>query len=545
MSRPGYLRGDTLAIGLLVLLSVALWAPRLAGPLDLRYDAGVYYILGTALAEGQGYRLLNEPGAIQAIQYPPLLSAIVAVHQWLVGTSDPAVAGHALRCSFAVIFFVYVLAIFRLARRWLDTRWALVATLLVLLHIEVTWRSDLLFAELVFASSTIGFLLLAESSERRWAPALLGTAAYLLRSTGIALFAAWVLDAVLRRRFREALWRAALAALPVVVWQAYISGVQGSPEYHQPAYEYQRAAYQFYNVGYLENMAYVDPFEPERGRVSTAEIARRVTTNMLGMPVALGESVSGDRNWVRVALERLPESLRPASAVVVLVKVLFALLGLSSFVGLCGIVARGARLLPLYWAGSLLLIVLTPWPAQFGRYLMPLAPLTALGLVNGIVTVWRRWPSRILRRTLAFGLIGILVAQVLALIVIFTQQHYKVVGGDYRLFFYDKAWQSHDAAIQWLAGDAPRDAVIATATPHWVYLSIGRRAVFPPFTAAVDEAERLLESVPVDYLIIDEIALIDFTRRYALPVVRAFPDRWTLVHETTPRGSSIYRRARP
>jgi len=67
-------------LAILVALSASLWLPRLRGPLDLRYDAGVYYVLGTSLAEGRGYRLLSEPGAIQAVQYPPLLPALVAVH---------------------------------------------------------------------------------------------------------------------------------------------------------------------------------------------------------------------------------------------------------------------------------------------------------------------------------------------------------------------------------------------------------------------------------------------------------------------------------
>ena len=45
-------------------------------------------MLGTALAEGKGYRLLNEPGEIHAVQYPPLLPMIVAAHQRIMGTSD-------------------------------------------------------------------------------------------------------------------------------------------------------------------------------------------------------------------------------------------------------------------------------------------------------------------------------------------------------------------------------------------------------------------------------------------------------------------------
>ena len=54
------------AYALLGLLVVALWLPRTSGPIDLRWDGGVYYVLGTSLAEGKGYRLLNEPGEIQA-----------------------------------------------------------------------------------------------------------------------------------------------------------------------------------------------------------------------------------------------------------------------------------------------------------------------------------------------------------------------------------------------------------------------------------------------------------------------------------------------
>ncbi len=51
-------------------VTVALWLPRQAGPIDLRWDGGVYYLLGTSLAEGRGYRLLNEPGEIEARAVP-------------------------------------------------------------------------------------------------------------------------------------------------------------------------------------------------------------------------------------------------------------------------------------------------------------------------------------------------------------------------------------------------------------------------------------------------------------------------------------------
>jgi hypothetical protein len=78
---------------ILVLLVVALGLPRFQGPIDLRWDGGVYYVLGTSLAEGKGYRLLNEPGEIQANQYPPLFPLIIAAQQLVLEASAPLVAG--------------------------------------------------------------------------------------------------------------------------------------------------------------------------------------------------------------------------------------------------------------------------------------------------------------------------------------------------------------------------------------------------------------------------------------------------------------------
>src|SRR4029079_16470250 len=102
---------------ILAVITVALWAPRLRGPLDLRYDAGVYYILGTSLAEGHGYRLLNEPGAIQAIQYPPLLPAVGAAAERLPGTDDRWVVGHWLRLGSVLVYAAYGSAIYVMGRR--------------------------------------------------------------------------------------------------------------------------------------------------------------------------------------------------------------------------------------------------------------------------------------------------------------------------------------------------------------------------------------------------------------------------------------------
>ena len=45
-----------------LVIALLLWVPRLLGPIDLRWDGSVYYLLGTSLAQGYGYRILSEPG---------------------------------------------------------------------------------------------------------------------------------------------------------------------------------------------------------------------------------------------------------------------------------------------------------------------------------------------------------------------------------------------------------------------------------------------------------------------------------------------------
>ena len=116
MERPvRSLRSDSINAAVLCLAVMLVWAPRLKGPIDLRWDAATYYQLGTSLAEGKGYRLPNEPGEIRAIQYPPALPALVAIHQRVLGTSDCILVGKALRFTYLAMYFGYILGIYALA----------------------------------------------------------------------------------------------------------------------------------------------------------------------------------------------------------------------------------------------------------------------------------------------------------------------------------------------------------------------------------------------------------------------------------------------
>ena len=541
---------------LLGLLVMALWLPRFHGPLDLRWDGAVYYVLGTSLSEGKGYRLLNEPGEIQANQYPPLLPLIIAAHQIVLGTNDPLVVGRFLRLSSFLLFATYAFAIYVFLRRYLSRAYAFWGTVICLLSVQTYFLSDLCFPDMHYALLTVGFLL-AISSERQWprhaGAGAFAVAAFALRTAGIGLLVTWIGEGLVRRQWKTVVIRIAVAALPVVGWFAYVQYIETRPEYQHPAYLYQRADYMFYNVSYGRNLSLNDPFDPDLGYSTLSDRVGRYVHNMTQVTRYVGETVSAMRQmWVRER-EEISKRLGFDAGPSWIVDVPLFGLGCLVLVGAGVLAAQGQRIIPLYLLTSLSVICLTPWPEQFNRYLMPTVPVLALCLCVAIVWVLersRRLPrsrSKDIARALAYAVVvGISLQQLVTSVGIYGQRHLPVQyrsrqGGTvgYRLFFYMDSYRALDAGVDWLMTHAKPGDVIAGSMPHWVYLRTGNKTVMPPFESDPSKAQQLLESVPVSYLILDEGLAID-SKRFMRGVVERFPDRWRPVYRDdvmTERGA--------
>ncbi|PZR72370.1 MAG: hypothetical protein DLM52_13095 [Chthoniobacterales bacterium] len=554
-----------------ITMALLLWLPRLSGPIDLRWDASVYYLLGTSLAQGHGYRIPSEPGSPAAVQYPPLLPGFVAAHQWLSGTTDTAVVSPRLRLSYAAMFVVYGLAVLALARRYLAIGFAVCATALCLLHHLTIFLSDLLFAELPFALLGVAFAITAVLPSRvvlrlwprEMASFIFAAAAFLLKTMGVALFAAWVADALLRRRGKLALMRGGLALLPIIAWQVYVARVQGSQDYKHPAYEYQRAAYQYSNVTYSLNAALINPFRPELGRMDARALSQRLAGNLPWLVMAVGETLSGAaETWplrhlqARLVGQRIAPDTEASTNVAPIeggsrepsFVTNYALIGIP-LLAIAAIVALGliilfrerAWLLFFIIAFALGLVWLTPWHIQFPRYLMPLMPFLAICAMLGFSHIYRSFPnSRNLRIVTRFAFIGLaLICGAMHLLAPLKLFHLRAsgpavfrgngIGKATRFFAHDRSWQDWEEAADWIRTRTPRDAIVATSAPHLLYLLTGRRAVLPPMEADRQREQQLLDGVPVAYVIIDQTKALDVTRRYALPAVDSGRG-WQLAH---------------
>jgi hypothetical protein len=576
LDEPARIRGKTRigksiarywAEAVVVAIALLLWAPRLSGPIDLRWDAGVYYVLGKSLATGHGYRILSEPGSPEALQYPPLLPTVVALYQRALGSTDPMIVAPRLRMSYATLFLVYALTVLALGRRYLRTGLAVTAVALSLLQVNSIFLSDVLFTELPFALISVVFVLVTAGSRlvsRPWlretVSFLLAAAGFLLRTAGMALLAAWVVEALARRRWRLAITRGVLAVLPVITWQFNVARVHRSYEYTHPAYEYQRAPYQFYNVSYADSVGLIGSSQlapqPVHARVLT--LAAHFTTNLGPMVKGLGEAISTNEYYWRQLLLNAQQRLL-GRQVIPLGVALVPIICLSALVviGLGMLAIRRAWPMVVIPVVSMALICATPWSDQFQRYLMPLAPFLAIAALLALSQLCAALrASRRLRPvivTVKMALVGLvllaLTLQTYTACQLFYQRwrsgtNFAHAGGpvSQRFFYYTRRWRAWEAAAAWIGANAPPDAIVATPQRHLCYLRTRRRAILPPMEADPTRARRLLEAVPVSYVIIDEIGeMASFGRRYALPAVQSDVVGWPLVYSVD--GTQIYKRA--
>jgi hypothetical protein len=461
-----------------------------------------------------------------------------------------------MRLSYFLTFTAFIFAAYGMLRRHLSLPYALLAAVVVLLHLQTNFLSDLCFAELPFGLATTLFVLLAGRQVGpicSVAAGICAVAAYLLRTMGIALLAAWVLDALFDRRFRAAAIRAAVAVVPILGWHAYVAHVEGSPAYTRAAYAYQRADYLFYNVSYARNVSLRDPFKPEDGRASVLEVAHRWLVNLRHLPKSLGVAVSArDYHWER--MKGLPIIGRVIPWRVVLY--LPIVIGVVVLVGVATLFTRDTRLIGLYILLTAAGICLTPWPWQWQwpRYWSPVAPFLALALARGLMTA-ATWSERLpkpVRRLSHAGRIAlvvtILAVEAVTMIRIYAEYRFPVAFRDrdghvvpQRLFFYDPSYQALDAGLDWLGSRARPEDVVAASMPQWVYLRTGLKSVMPPFETDPARAQALLDSVPVRFVVVDGTR-VTITRDYALPLLESSPARWMPVYSNPSGRLEIYER---
>lgn len=528
-----------LACAFIVIATVLSWLPRMSGPIDLRWDGGAYYIVGSSLADGKGYRLQSEPGDFPSTVHAPFLPALVAVHQLALQTSDPVTVGHALRMTMLAFSAAYAISIFLLLIAYIPWIWAVAAPILAISQPQYAYFSDALYAETFFGIFTVVFFILQRNRASFVSLLFAGSfaaLAYGARTAGIALLVAWIADTVLRKDFRRLPLVLFMAAIPIVAWTGWIKAAESSPEYQHPAYAYQTAPYVYFNVSYGKNIFTLkDPFNPQLGALSREALVNRIVTNLQELPVRIGEALS---SWTA------PRGLS-------------AVLALLVFVGLIALWISGEFSIVGYVVLSLAAIALTPFNKQFIRYLLPLYPFFALAMFRafavGAKVAQRSFPTvppAYTQLIICIVVVAISLVECRDLLALYhhhdkTFEQTSAIGDD-RLFYYRPLGTEFDEALVWLHRNGQKSDVVAATDPQRVYLRTGMRSVLPPFELDSVKAQHLVDTVPVRYMIVEtkpQSLGLGAYHRYTSVLIDENPGCWTNIWNSTSGNEAIYERS--
>ena len=224
---------DTLAP--LVLAAIALAVALLTvtpWPVGVYQDDAIYVVLAKALASGDGFRMINMPGAPHATHFPPAYPLFLAA-LWKLYPSFP---DNIVLFKFANTLFLAATAYgtYRLSRSrlGLGVAGASVAAMVGTISVAILVITGVILSEPLYMALLIPTLIAAErvadeggTREAAVAGALIGVLS-LVRSVGMFALPAALVVLALRRRWRELLVLGAAAAPFVIGWQLWLSAHQ-------------------------------------------------------------------------------------------------------------------------------------------------------------------------------------------------------------------------------------------------------------------------------------------------------------------------------
>jgi hypothetical protein len=463
------LRSRSSLIALIVLCVPSLlfvWQNRDLPHFGVLQDDGLYLIGGKALAQDSGYRILSLPGQEYQTKYPPLYPLYLSL-AWRALPAFPANLGLAIMLSWFCLPLVLLLAYVWCRRHAFPALITWLVVGLFALNPYVLFFVSNLGSEMMFMVLLLGAILVAERHPSGWSQGwrgpllsgLIAGAAYLTRTSGIALLPAAIAYYIWKKQPRGSLWFT-LGMLPAIAgWTLWsrIHAASGQDVVTICYTNYLR--YQFLNVGW-DNLAQV--------------LWRNVS--------ALFESMGS------LVFPQMMQGL--------LAKFILQPLAIAMILGCIRMARQGhAGLYTLFVGFSLpMLLVWHYEPNQ--RFILPLALLLLAGFCFEMTHLARLFRGAFAhrdrsQRVVAYGFAGFLIT---VLAVGASLQVYMYVSVVPELFRDDRAnTLAYRSIYGWIADHLPPDATILWQDDTALYLATGRHAVsfvVPPreFTATGGDA---------------------------------------------------------
>ena len=467
-------------------------------------DNAAYIALGQSLLDRGEYVSLYDPATPPHTQYPPVFPAVLAVA--MAAGVQPWVGLKVLISLFSALAVGFGYLWIRRRRR---PMLALGIGLILAASPGVLELGHWVLSDVPFwaftAVSLWAFERLRPELRGRFAVAVLATVlAYFTRSAGLPLVLAAFGWLALRRRWKQLGVLAAVVLPLAVLWWLRARGQGG--------------------VDYVSQFWFVDPYQPELGRIGAAGLLDRVLEN--------------GSKYIRI---HFPILLAGATGPLPLLAGITGL-GLAAF-GWAKRVRRPTLaeiFLPLYlgllWSGPAV------WSGE--RFLLPALPLLLYYAGDGLVRIGRLWkPSA----TLALG--AATAAVLLALGLPATVSSMQLSGRcmlDYRVGnrypCLPPVWREFFDMGEWARASLPQDAVVLSRKPRLFYAISGLRGRVYPFSDSSRTWCGRRNEVRARCIVIDGLGSL--SQMYLLPAVLGRPDAFCVMR-AMPGGTAMRLGIRP
>ena len=441
-------RPDLLVAAVLAVVVTVLGGLRLVpGRVGTFQDDGVYVATARALAEGDGYRLVNEPGAPPQTRYPILYPALLSV-AWRIAPSLDArltamqVLTIALAALAVALAYLYVRRFGYAARPVAVAAGIVTATAPLLTYFSANVLSEMPFALVVVVALWMTDHARARpdpSPLTRFAVGVLLGLPFLTRTIGIVVPP--VALAVLAVSGRRIGWYAAGAGLVVAPWIAWVLTMSRAPE-----------------AGALQPTGYVAVWLWSGAFLDPAVLA----ANVRGVLEGVGwVGINGAARWL------YPRSDLAGAAMIGL--------GTLAVLGLALRWRRGA----LAWAvmASLAVLVVWPWPPE--RFLAPIMLPLLVGLFGALYAAASRVAATgvaaSLVLVLAVGAAAANMTRVLELRALERRQGLPFITTPDA----PSSWASFAEAFAWLRGHTAPGDTLAAGLDSMTALYTGRATIRP------------------------------------------------------------------
>jgi hypothetical protein len=453
-------------------------------------DNASYYMLGQALAQGEGFVNISKIDKTPNNHYPPGYPAILSVFMHFTESIVFFKLLNGLFLALGMILLYMVL--FRLLQH------RLLSFLIVafcLLNYHLLQYSSMMMSEVPFFFFTMvaiwSYLNYDDTipwyrSKHLLLCLVAILIAYHVRSLGIGLLGGVLVAAFIRRKWGLSIGMGVAFVVFALPWFIRSQRLGGG--------------------SYIKQMTLINPYQPALGKASVADFITRIQSN-----------------FSRYITEEIPNALFPFT------EVDYAqapdtgewLGGLLLF----GLIIYGLFKLPSFrWLFILYLlftfVILMIWPDVWVgvRFIVPLIPILALGFFHAIFLILQLIFKAVNKPAPVWAL-GILLLILLPSVNTLRKLSAEPLN---------PAWANYYGMAEWLRRNESSEVVVSCGKPTLFYLYSQTYTVRYAFEQDPALLIEDLENEKVDYVVIDQV--YPNTIRYLLPALRAYPERFEQVY---------------